>query len=144
MSSNSYYMYVKVSTYHNYVNAYSRGSPHTSQISYLLLYPSLWLLVPGLSSHFLPLLPLQPAFNVSSGWQYLWEVATRFCKLQEPLLILQYNVHVCVYACNTHLFWPINWCFFTCMCACVHMIVFGIVHYISVVGRICKVQCNVG
>ena len=30
----------------------SRGSPHTSQISHLLLYPSLWLLVPGLSSQF--------------------------------------------------------------------------------------------
>ena len=29
-----------------------RGSLHTSQISHLLLYPSLRLLVPGLSSHF--------------------------------------------------------------------------------------------
>ena len=29
-----------------------RGSLHTSQISHLLLKPSLWLLVPGLSSHF--------------------------------------------------------------------------------------------
>ena len=29
-----------------------RGSLHTSQISHLVLYPSLWLLVPGLSSHF--------------------------------------------------------------------------------------------
>ena len=30
----------------------ARGSLHTSQISHLLLYPSLWLLVPGLSSQF--------------------------------------------------------------------------------------------
>ena len=29
-----------------------KGSLHTSQISHLLLYPSLWLLVPGLSSHY--------------------------------------------------------------------------------------------
>ena len=28
------------------------GSLHSSQINHLLLYPSLWLLVPGLSSHF--------------------------------------------------------------------------------------------
>ena len=32
-----------------------RSSLHTSQISHSLLYPSLWLLVPGLSSQFLPL-----------------------------------------------------------------------------------------
>ena len=55
---------------------------HTSQISHLLLYLSLWLLVPGLSSQFLP---IQPVFNVSSGHQYLWEMATRFCRLREPL-----------------------------------------------------------
>ena len=29
-----------------------RGPLHTSQISHLLLYPLLWLLVPGLSNHF--------------------------------------------------------------------------------------------
>ena len=44
-----------------------KGSLHTSQISHLLLYPSLWLLVPGFSSQFLPVFPIQPSFNVSSG-----------------------------------------------------------------------------
>ena len=48
-----------------------RGYLHTSQFSYLLLQPSLWLLVSGLSSQFLLSFPIQPAFNVSSGWQYL-------------------------------------------------------------------------
>ena len=48
-----------------------RGSLHTSQISHLLLYPSLWLLLSGLSSQFLPLLPIQPALVVNSGRQYL-------------------------------------------------------------------------
>ena len=51
-----------------------KGSPHTSQIIHLLLYPSLWLLVPGLCSQFLPLFPIeciQPAFNDSSGQQFL-------------------------------------------------------------------------
>ena len=65
-----------------------RGSLHTSQISHLPLYPSLWLLVPGLSSQFLPLFPVQPAFNVSRGRQDLWEMATTFCKLWEPLKLL--------------------------------------------------------
>ena len=44
-----------------------RGSLHTSQISHLLLYPSLWLLIPGLSSQISPLFPTQPSWNVSSG-----------------------------------------------------------------------------
>ena len=48
-----------------------RGSLTTSQISHLLLYPSLWLVLSGLSSQFLPLLPIQPAFIVNSGWQCL-------------------------------------------------------------------------
>ena len=48
-----------------------RGSLTTSQISHLLLYPSLWLLLSGLSSQFLPLLPIQPAFIINSSWQYL-------------------------------------------------------------------------
>ena len=47
-----------------------RGSLTSSQISHLLLYPSLWLLLSGLSSQFLPLLLIQPAFIVNSGWQY--------------------------------------------------------------------------
>ena len=34
------------------IHVHTRGSLHTSQTSHLLLYPSLWLLVPGLSSHF--------------------------------------------------------------------------------------------
>ena len=62
-----------------YVCDMGRGSLHTSQISHLLLYPSPWLLVPELSSQFLP---IQLAFD---GWQYLWEMATRFCNLREPL-----------------------------------------------------------
>ena len=88
-----------------------RGSPHTSQNSHLLLHPSLWLLVPGLSSHFLHYilctLYIQPA-------QHLIEMATRFCKLQEPLyvrtctctctLYVQYirtYIHVCkVHTCT--------------------------------------------
>ena len=39
---------------HGSSNYYSMagGSLHTSKISYLLLYPSFWLLVPGLSSQF--------------------------------------------------------------------------------------------
>jgi hypothetical protein len=65
-----------------------RGSPHTSQISHLLLYPSLWLLVPGLSSqfchYFLYNLLLRAAL-VSNIWG---EMATRFCKLREPLTLL--------------------------------------------------------
>ena len=51
--------------------ALPQGFLTTSQISHLLLYPSLWLLLSGLSSQFLPLLPIQPAFIVNSGWQYL-------------------------------------------------------------------------
>ena len=61
------------------------GSLHTSQISHLLLYPLLWLLVSGLSSRFLPYFPIHPAFEVSTGQLDLWKMATRFCKLQEPL-----------------------------------------------------------
>ena len=33
----------------------------------------------------MPLFPIQPAFNITSGRQYLWEMAIRFCKLREPL-----------------------------------------------------------
>ena len=55
------------------------GALCTSQISHLLLYPSLWLLVPGLSSHFCHC--------------YLVEMATRFCKLQEPLPLNQDIMH---------------------------------------------------
>ena len=62
-----------------------RGSLHASPISHLLLYPSLWLLVPGSSSQFLPLFPLQSAFEISTGQYYLGKMATRFCKLREPL-----------------------------------------------------------
>ena len=62
-----------------------RGSLHTGQISHLLLYPSLWLLVPGSSSQFLPLFHLQLGFEIISVQYYLWEMATRVCKLWEPL-----------------------------------------------------------
>ena len=62
-----------------------RGSLHTGQISHLLLYASLWLLVLVLSSQFLPLFALQSAFDISTGQQYLWEMAAKFCMLQEPL-----------------------------------------------------------
>ena len=58
-------MYMYMYTYNMYMCI--RGSLHTSQISHLLLYPSLWLLVPGLSSQFLPYFPIQPAFEVSTG-----------------------------------------------------------------------------
>ena len=64
-----------------------RGSLHTSQNSHLLLYPLLWLLVHGLSSLFLPLFPIQPAFDISTGQKYLWEMAKRLYKLQEPLIV---------------------------------------------------------
>ena len=45
----------------------TRVPPHTSHISYLLRYPSLRLLVPGLSSQFLPYFPIQPAFKVTTS-----------------------------------------------------------------------------
>ena len=52
------------------VSLTSRGPPHTSQISLLLLYPSLWLLVPGPSSQFLHyILYVQPAFR--NGYKIL-------------------------------------------------------------------------
>ncbi len=62
-----------------------RGSLHTSQISHLLLYPLLWLLVPGLSSHFLLynlLLTLLLVGNIFEKW------LQKFCKLWEPLCII--------------------------------------------------------
>ena len=53
---------------HRLMQIHVRGSLRTS---HLLLYPSLWLLIPRLSSQFLPLFPIQPAFNVNSGRQDL-------------------------------------------------------------------------
>ena len=44
----------------------SWGSPHTSQISHLLLYPSLWLLVPRLSSQLCHCFLIQLAFEWSA------------------------------------------------------------------------------
>ena len=41
-------------------------NPHTSQNSHLLLYPSLWLLVPGPSSQFLQYILYATCFNVSN------------------------------------------------------------------------------
>ena len=43
-----------------------RGSPHTSQISHLILYPSLWLLVPGLSSQFFAIISYTTGFLMSA------------------------------------------------------------------------------
>ena len=54
---------------------------HTSQITHLLLYPSLWLAVLRLSSHFCYCSSLQPSVKVNTGQQYLWIVATRFYTL---------------------------------------------------------------
>ena len=42
----------------------SGGSLHTSQISHLLLYPSLSLLVPEMSSQFLPLFPISETVSI--------------------------------------------------------------------------------
>ena len=43
-----------------------RGSLHTSQISHLLLYPPLWLLVTGLSSQLFAIISFTTCFNISS------------------------------------------------------------------------------
>ena len=78
----------------------SRGSLHASQISHLLLYSALWLLVPASSSQFLPLFLLQPAFEISTGQYYLWEMATRvwiLCALGSPD-----NVRVCTVYVHVH------------------------------------------
>ena len=71
------------------------GSLHSSQISHLLLYPSLWLLVPGLSSHFHYCFLYNHFFKVNAGQQYLWKMATRFWTLRKPLII-------CIYPLPTH------------------------------------------
>ena len=61
----------------------NRGSPRSSQISHLLLYHSLWLLVPGLSSHYF--LYNKLLMYVSNGHVLLQKMATRFCEFEEPL-----------------------------------------------------------
>ena len=53
-----------------------RGSPHTSQISQWLLYPSLWLRISGLNSHFRHCFLYKLLSAVSL------KMATRFCRLQ--------------------------------------------------------------
>ena len=78
--------------YYNHWSIILRGSLHTSRIGHLLLYPSLQLLVPGLSSQFLPYFPIQPAFEISTGRLDFGEMATRFWKLQEPLSNTDENV----------------------------------------------------
>ena len=72
-----------------------RDSLHTSQISHLLLYPSLWLLVPGLSGQFLPLF-LYNMLLMSAVIAKIFEKWLQdFCKLWEPLdirlMIGEYN-----------------------------------------------------
>ena len=68
-----------------------RGSPYTSQISHLLhtasftLATSPWIEQPILP-YFHTITCIQPAFEVSTGRLYIWEMAIRFCKLLEPLL----------------------------------------------------------
>ena len=61
--------------------------PYTLAKLAISLYPSLWLLVPGLSSQYLPLFPIQPALNVSNISE---NAATRFCKLREVFSITSY------------------------------------------------------
>ena len=68
-----------------------RGSPFTSQISHLLLRPSLWLLVPGLSSQFLPCFPIQPFRSPLAS--NILEMATRFGKLREPPILQPVECH---------------------------------------------------
>ena len=52
---------------------YNPGVPHTRAklANGYIPYPSLWLLISGLNSHFLPLFPLQGASKISIGQQYL-------------------------------------------------------------------------
>ena len=66
-----------------------RGSPHTSQISQWLLYPSLWLLISGLNSHFCHCSHCK-LLSRSAMVSNIFEKATRVCKLGEPLVC--YNV----------------------------------------------------
>ena len=68
------------------LDTYCRGSLHTSQISHLLLYPSLWLLVPGLSSHFV-IVSFTTFFKANTGQQYPQKMATGFLMPWEPLLL---------------------------------------------------------
>ena len=77
----------------------ARGSPHTSQISHLLLYPSLWLLVPGLSSHsscncfFNNLLVISAVV----GNDIIVEKRLKdFCKHQEPLVTNKFWTKFCL------------------------------------------------
>ena len=61
------------------MHMYCTGVPHTlaklAISNDLLLYPSLWLLVPGLSSHFCHCFLHTPASAMNTGQQYLWEMA---------------------------------------------------------------------
>ena len=61
------------------------GVPHTIAklaICYCTLHLA-YIIVPGLSSHFLLLFHSQPTFAMSAGQQYVWEMAIRFRKLRE-------------------------------------------------------------
>lgn len=74
----------------NYLNL-NKGSLHTSQISNLLLYPSLWLPVPGLSSQFRHYLQYSLLFNftfqqlsvipIISGYKNLKALGTLNCSV---------------------------------------------------------------
>ena len=78
-----------------------QGVPYTLakfQISNLLLYPSLWLLVPGLSIHFFHCFLYNLLLRSALVSNIFGDMATRFCMLQEPLCAIrvQYNDAVCI------------------------------------------------
>ena len=86
-----------------------RGSPPTRN---LLLYPSLSLLVPGLSSQFFALLSYTTCFKVTTSQQHLrkWLQCTWFCELREPLdtymysltVMIHYNNYVCLFTVHAY------------------------------------------
>ena len=92
-------MYVLKFTYremHMYVSTcmYAcRGSLYISQISYLLQYPSHWLLVSGLSSQFYHLLPLCNMLLISAVVGNIFEKW-----LQASGTLVYVCMHVCMYA----------------------------------------------
>ena len=83
-----------------------RGSPHTSQITHLLLHPSFTLdtrrLVPGLSivyyiNHFCLHFLLQLAFEISTSQLHLREMATRFFINVGDLCAASAYMYMCMY-----------------------------------------------
>ena len=74
----------------------SRGSPHTSQISQWLVYPSLWLVISELNIRFCHCLLYKLLLRYQHRSAISSAVATRFCKLQEPLTRLQISRGDCI------------------------------------------------